>query len=418
MTTSSAREGLKDALRGLLDASSFSGSLSDYAIDGVEPTLVCAPRSQEEAAAVLRQASEVSAAVVPWGGGSQQRLGMRPARYDVAMDLKRLNRVIEYEPADLTVTCEAGIPLQELQRLLGERGQWLPLDPPLPGEATVGGVLATNASGPARTAHGSARDLVIGMTAGLADGSLVKSGGRVVKNVAGYDMAKLHIGALGTLGVILQVSFKVAPLPPLTRTLTVAAASPGPLFRLANAVYEVGLATNGLAVVWAERVWNLRVRFAGSQAAVDRSERDLRLLGRRLSVEEAGQEVWHALVELNRAAFGEAEVVVRTSALPVHVQETAELTVRARPEVVVVYPSVGVGYARWRQAPSSTALSGLRQSCESRGGALVLEAAPADLKRSVGVWGEPRGDFGLMQRLKNEFDPRAVLNPGRYLGGL
>ncbi len=199
---------------------SFDGG-EMYAVDGMTPSVVVKPTSQAEVAAAMGAANAAGAAVVPFGGGTQQGLGMPPERYDVALDLRQIESVVEYEAADLTITVEAGMRLSALQRLLAEKGQWLPLDPPVSDEATIGGVLATNASGPARFSRGTGRDLVIGMTVATAQGEIVKSGGRVVKNVAGYDLAKLHIGALGTTGVILQVSLKVSPLPVRTSMVAI-----------------------------------------------------------------------------------------------------------------------------------------------------------------------------------------------------
>ena len=266
--------GLSETLRSTLppEALSFSPEVT-YAVDGLSPRIVVMPATPHEVAAVLETANASGAAVLPRGGGTQTALGMPPQRYDVALDLKRLNGVVEYEPADLTVTVEAGMRLSELQKLLGEKGQWLPLDPPLPDEATIGGVLATNVSGPARLRYGSSRDLVIGMTVALASGEVVKSGGRVVKNVAGYDLAKLHIGALGTLGVIVQAVFKVAPLP----VQDVAVMVPGDLEalgRLADALIDARLALLGLVLSKGagETRWTLAARFAGGAAAVQRSQ--------------------------------------------------------------------------------------------------------------------------------------------------
>jgi glycolate oxidase FAD binding subunit len=419
MTLSRPDAALVDALRQRLDVAAFSGKPADFPLDGLEPALVCSPSSQEEAAAVLAVADEHGAAVVPWGGGSQMPLGMPPARYDLALDLRRVDRVVEHEPADLTVTVEAGIRLSELQRRLGERGQWLPLDPPVEAGATIGGLLAANSSGPGRVAYGTARDLVIGMTVALASGEVVKSGGRVVKNVAGYDMAKLHIGALGSLGVILQVSFKVAPLPPAPRTLRVSSSSASSLLALAAEVSAAGLATNGLVLSSGSDGWRLDLRFAGSEAAIDRSSRDLDALARRagFGVEDTSAAQWDEATAACRPD-GASSVVAKLSFPPKHLSVLVQSLSGARPQAIAAFPSVGVAWVRWPAPPLAAEIVGLRKASQSLGGALVIEAAPSKLKRAVGVWGEPRGDFPLMRRLKQEFDPKSTLNPGRYLGGL
>src|SRR5919108_3018793 len=171
------------------------------------------PGTAEDLADALRDASARGQPIVPWGAGTLQHLGAPPPPDAVVLETGALGRLVDYTPGDLTITVEAGMPIDALQATLGEQGQWLPWDPPAPGAATVGGLLAAGASGPLRLGFGSPRDWVLGMRVALGDGRLVKSGGKVVKNVAGYETHKLHIGALGTLGVIIDVTFKVSPLP-------------------------------------------------------------------------------------------------------------------------------------------------------------------------------------------------------------
>ncbi|HET6317935.1 MAG TPA: FAD-binding oxidoreductase, partial [Chloroflexota bacterium] len=188
-------------------------------IDGMTPATHATPDTAEELAQALRAADEAGQAVAPVGGGTQLELGMPPRRVDVALHTGGLNRIVEYEPADLTMTVEAGMQFRDLQAALGKHGQFLALDPAVEPHATIGGIIATNASGPLRFSYGSARDLVIGTRVANADGTVTRAGGRVVKNVAGYDLNKLHIGALGTLGIIVELSFKLAPIPPSLATV-------------------------------------------------------------------------------------------------------------------------------------------------------------------------------------------------------
>src|SRR5919202_2765316 len=188
-------------------------------IDGFSPAETVSPATAEEVAAALKAADDAGQAVAPVGGGTQLDLGMPPRRLDRIIETTGLDRVVEYEPADLTVTVEAGLRFADLQKTLSEQGQMLAFDPPAAPEATIGGLVATNASGPLRFAHGSARDLVIGTRVANPDGALTRAGGRVVKNVAGYDLNKLYVGGLGTLGVIVELSFKLAPIPPASATV-------------------------------------------------------------------------------------------------------------------------------------------------------------------------------------------------------
>lgn len=394
----------------------MSGGRERYAVDGMTPSVVVRPASQADVAAVLGAAGAAGAAVVPFGGGTQQWLGMPPERYDVALDLTRIDALVEHEPADLTVTVEAGMRLAALQRMLGERGQWLPLDPAVLEDATIGGVLATNASGPARLSRGTGRDLVIGMTVATAQGEIVKSGGRVVKNVAGYDLAKLHIGGLGTAGAILQVSFKIAPLP--VRTATVALEGDlEALLKLSRAVEAARLPLQGsvLAVGGSEKAWRLALRFAAGEAAVARSLVEVQALAANEAEGpyEVSESEWRSL----QPDHGASSVVVKASVLPGDLSGVLQALSRAGATVSAL-PGVGIARGSWDSVVDEEMLRRLREVCEGKQGALVIEKAPAEAKRAIDVWGEPGEGFVLMQRLKQAMDPKRVLNPGRFVGGI
>ncbi|MBI2942479.1 MAG: FAD-binding oxidoreductase [Chloroflexi bacterium] len=262
-------------------------------IDGERPAVICAPGTVEEAAAALRWADQAGLAVAPLGGGSRLDLGNRPRRLDLGLTTRGISRVLEYEPANLTVTVETGSSLAHLQAVLGEHGQFLPLDLPHADRTTIGGMLAANASGPSRLGYGSARDLVVGMTVILADGRITRSGGKVVKNVAGYDLNKLYIGSLGTLGVIAEATFKVTPRPARAETVIARfadAAAAGAVVQrilhssLAPVAVELLDAEGSRAVATAsgvdlpaveEREVLLAVLAAGPEGAVKRQVRDL-----------------------------------------------------------------------------------------------------------------------------------------------
>jgi glycolate oxidase FAD binding subunit len=252
----------------------------------------------------------------------------------------------------------------------------------------------------------------------MPTGDLVKSGGRVVKNVAGYDLAKLHIGALGSLGVIVQVSFKVSPLP--SQALSLSGTSPNLASLLATALHarNRGLAVNGLAISRnaGTSAWTLFVRCAGGEAAVDRSRREVEsfALTKGIAMQAAEASAWPTL-----PAFAPDHAIrVRASVLPNDVASMLEALVREDASIVA-YPTAGVVYGSWPAGGTTSAkLTGLRKRAESAHGALVLESAPADLKATTDTWGQSGPSYGLMQRLKTAFDPNNVLNPGRYLGGI
>jgi glycolate oxidase FAD binding subunit len=182
-----------------------------YLVEGRTPEAAVFPGTKEEVGAVLVAAGEAGVPVTPWGGGTRMGIGSPPGRIGLVLGLRRLDRILEHEPGDLTVTVETGLPFDTLQAELGKRGQWLSLDAGSAERATVGGTLASDASGPRRHLYGTARDLVIGLTVVLADGSVVRGGGKVVKNVAGYDLPKLFIGSFGTLGVLVEATLKLRP---------------------------------------------------------------------------------------------------------------------------------------------------------------------------------------------------------------
>jgi len=364
---------------------------------------------------VLRAANEQNQAVFPRGGGTQMAYGMPPERSGIVLDMRGVAGIVEYQAADLTVTVEAGMTLEHLQNVLGEHGQWLPLDPPCAPEATVGGILATNASGPTRHSKGTARDLVIGMQFVTAEGDLVKSGGRVVKNVAGYDLGKLQIGALGTLGVITQVTFKVSPLPAATLNLVASANDVAKLETLTKTLAGSQLPVQGLALVFrSDAGWSLQTRFAAGQSAVGRSRDEVGTLCKtlELDVTEATDEAW-----LSSLRPLQVSDVLQTSVAQSKVY--ALLTAYADiASTVVAYPSAGVAHVVIKPGTTAEAVTSLRKRCVDAGGALVIERGPLELRRSAGAWGEPRGDFALMQRLKAELDPKRLLNPGRFVGGI
>ena len=201
-------------------------ALASHIVDGMQPALVCFPSTAEQIAAALRVSVEAEAAVIPWGGGTAMSIGNRPRALDVVMATSRFNGVIEHDHANLTATVQSGTTLTALQEILARQRQFLPFDPPHPARATVGGIVAANLNGPRRSCYGSVRDLVIGMKVALASGEMIKAGGKVVKNVAGYDMCKLFVGSLGTLGILTEVTLRMAPIPETSATVIAAGALP------------------------------------------------------------------------------------------------------------------------------------------------------------------------------------------------
>ena len=399
-------------------------------IDGHAPTKQVHPSTADELADALQAANNAGKAVTPVGGGTQLGLGMPPERVDLALHTTKLKRVVEYEPADLTVTVEAGISLADLQTLLAEQGQFLALDPPVDAAATIGGVLATNASGPLRFAYGTARDLVIGTRVANTDGTLTRSGGRVVKNVAGYDLNKLYIGALGTLGITVEVSFKLAPIPPASATVVGAFASLNDIRGLAASVVHSPLAPHAIELLAPGAATTaglgsqpaLVLRVGGYEAAVQRQARDLSaLIGQHGgTVVETAPSVWADLAAMQ----GSRRPLLVKASVPI-AQSVAVVDVLQR-ELASLEPAVwahagnGVAYAACDAPADATLLRTLRQRVAGLGenASLVIVACPTPLKSEIDVWGEPTASIALMRAIKTKLDPKRTLNPGRYLGGI
>ena len=409
---------------------------ASYAVDGIVPQAVALPSTVDEVAKVMRMARREGAAVIPWGGGTGMGLGNLPRRYDIALSLSRLNAVVEHEPADLTATVLAGRTLADFQAHLASAGQFLPLDPPSPAEATIGGILAANASGPSRHAHGTARDLLLGLRFVQADGRVIKAGGRVVKNVAGYDMCRLLIGSLGTLGVIVEACFRLTPLPKAYATLAITVPSAQEAYRLACQAAPLSLRAVELLNATAARDLDglplapnggfvLLLATAGPAAAVERTREGIAALCTPIFIEGAAAGLWQAVGQITQPPTG--GIVAKASVLPSRAPELIERIEAIGREAlrlprIVCHVTAGIAYSAWPAADEPEAdlrlVTSLRKVAASLGGTLVVEAAPPAVKERLDVWGEPGADFTVMRGLKEQFDPQGVLNPGRFLGGL
>lgn len=367
-----------------------------YAVDTIEPRMVWKPTSVGELLAMTRQAETDGLAVIPWGGGTHMDLGFAPVRYDVALDMTGLKGVVEYHPDDLVLTVLAGTTLAEVDEVVRPQGLRLALDPPWPERATVGGVLAANASGPLRHVYGTARDLVLGMKVALTGGTEVKGGGRVVKNVSGYDLVRLFVGSLGTLGAIFEATFKLMPRPAVQETLAIECDGPETceawLSRLCGSDFapaSVELHRDG--------GWFLLVGLEG--------EREL-VASQRLALPAGGAVP---------PGPSDADTVLKVSVLPGDVVRYAA----AAPAGATVVGAAGVGVLRVHLAQGSPAsVRTLREAAQAMGGTLVVERAPAALKAEVDVWGPVGDSLELMRQIKQTVDPHGMFSPGRFVDRL
>jgi len=348
------------------------------------------PATAEELARHLHEAADAKLAVIPVGGGRASGMGNPVERADVLLYTTHLDRVIEHSQSDMVVSVEAGIALDALQAHLAKAGQFLPLDPFHSPGHTIGGLLATGWTGPLRFRYGSPRDFLIGIRVAMPDGKLASGGGRVVKNVSGYDMMKLHYGALGSLGVIVAASFKVFPKP--LHDVTVA--NDGG-WEAADEALSTPLAPSAVELSSDGRVL---ARFLGSPEAVDRVVSGLEW-------DEADSVVWEKHSRSGPEKW--ARIAIPRSGL--------RRIVEKLPQHDRWWASPGVGVAHWAIGADSSVVRGIREKAEAAGGTLVMLAAPDDFMREVGAWGAAPPTIDIMRRLKKAFDPDGILNPGRYV---
>lgn len=422
-----------------------------YAVDGVRPSAAARPGTAEEVAELVKLAAAEKLAVIPVGARTKLGIGMPPARYDLAIDMTRLDRVISYDPGDLTLSVEAGIPLAKLAATLAEHQQFLPLAVPFYERATIGGTLASGVDSPLRQMYGTARDFVLGMEFVTGDGVLTKSGGRVVKNVSGYDLHKLMLGAIGTLGIMTRVNFKTFPLPAETRGWLAGFTRAEDAFAFANSIRKSSLAPQTLEIFDRpaaammdaqlpnnEAEWSVAISAAGNERVLERSAGDLQDLSRNANAAAFRVLDGGAALEL-RAAIREFPALAATkftdclsakvTGLPTEMAETVRTlknvaTERGLPCAVLAR---GVGVIYFALLPTerdATAMARVTQyakeivSAAGKNNRGMILQSPLELKREMNVWGKPGEDFPLMQRVKQAFDPHGIFAPGRFVGGL
>ena len=376
-----------------------------------DDSLIVAPANRDELARTLRTAHAQGVTVAPYGAGTKQGWGY-PDRSALRLETRRLNALREHTWQDMTCTVEAGCTWSELQTRLAAHGQFVALDPLWPDRATVGGVIATNDSGSLRHRYGSLRDLVLGMTVVLADGTIARTGGKVVKNVAGYDLHKLMTGAFGTLGVITEVSFRLHAIPQQTRTLTLAATDAALLCELMRHLLDSQLSTQAIQLASGSGGFHLDVQLASLPEVLETQTTALNTLAQRLNLcaTAADATVWNLRQDLFEAA---GCIVVKATMLASDIESfvTAVHALEGRS----VTQAVGLAMAAI-PAGASAGITALRQRLEAAYGSLTVlqQPSPAELD----PWGTVPDSLPLMRELKRRFDPKGILNPGRFLGGI
>jgi len=434
--------------------------LLEYAIDGMVPGAIVRPASAPEAAEVVRFAIAEKLALIPSGSRSKLELGMPPARYDLALDMTGLHEIAHYDAGDLTLSVDAGIPLRQLAKVLAEKGQFLPLAVPCYETTTVGGTIASAIDSVLRNQYGTTRDFLIG--AEFVDGkaALCKSGGRVVKNVTGYDLHKLLVGSMGTLAVITRLNF---------RTFTLPQASGGHLAAFKDlegaSIYRAAVEKSGLPLAVLETLspemlaltpgvqpgnnegftanfdadhWWVYASYEGSEAVVPRIARDLQKLAREAAA--SSDQVLSASSDTHlggilREAFDWLRWAAPAVALfrivlpqskPGNLAGLLSVAQESTLRSALLVRAAGIVYfALLAENDDASALHSLETPAArvfslantSHGHAMLLHA-PLKLKSRANVWGPKRPDFAMMQRIKDSFDPQHIFAPGRFVGGI
>jgi glycolate oxidase FAD binding subunit len=412
--------------------------LTSAVVDASLPTAVVYPQTEAELAAVVACAHRHQWRVLPCGHGSKLSWGGLVKPVDLVISTQRLNRILDHAVGDMTLTAEAGLQLSELQPVLAEHNQFLAVDPAYPHQATLGGIVSTAAAGALRQRYGGIRDMLIGISFVRYDGQLAKAGGRVVKNVAGYDLMKLMTGAYGTLGIISQLTFRLYPLPEASKTVLVsgnadvartlaAELQQSPLTPVAADILSPTLAKQ----LGHQEAYLLAARFQSILPGVNEQVDKLMAMvpleaHTEVLVEAAEAQFWDLS---NALLYGEGRhaggpqaspvVVAKVGMRPAMAVETLEAitSMLSVPYLARVHSGSGIGTLRLAAAVTPATVMDLRRLCETAGGYLTVLEAPNALKQAIDVWGYQGSALALMASIKRQFDPQQCLSAGRYLNG-
>ena len=385
------------------------------------------PNTQEELAALIACARQNRWRVLPCGSGSKLDWGGLVEGVNIAVSTARLNRLVEHAVGDLTVTAAAGMKFADLQAVLGAAGQFLPIDPAYPQQATLGGIVATADTGSLRHRYRGVRDLLLGITFVRSDGKIAVAGGRVVKNVAGYDLMKLFTGSYGTLGIISQVTFRVYPLPESSGTVILTGET-GALTQATQILLSSALTPTAVDLLSPDLVTKLGlgkgtgliVRFQSIAESVQQQSARLLEVGEKLGLqgtkcsENDEHQLWQRLPETMWNCNTKSAIICKIGIRPSEaVKAINELPIQD----ALIHAGSGLGVLRFETATAETLLQ-VRQKCEAKGGFLTVLVAPTDIKQELDIWGYTGSAIDVMGRIKQQFDPENILSPNRFLSGI
>ena len=430
--------------------------LKAYAIDGKKPKVIVSPKTIQEVSKVVAQANQQRLTIVPRGNGTKMGMGGIPKKIDIILSTSRLNRIMDSDCENLTLSAESGMTLNEVQKSLAKvgKGYFLPLDPPFTEKATLGGIVATNSSGPKRLLYGTARDMIIGTKAVFPNGDIVVSGGKTVKNVSGYDMCKLLIGSYGTLGILCEMTFKLLPLPEKEATLLLSFARLGEADGFAREVRSSQLIPSSIETLNALAVQKMRysmsmppngnylvaIGLEGVAESIDRQIAEMSEIGRKHGFLEAvtldsekHQAFWvsirdfsqgltenypnlislksNFLISKSDEMLGSYEMIARELGI--------ECAFICHSGNGILYSYILPGKKFRSKIESFIELIGkMTADAAKNEGNLVIESSPLLIKKKVEVWGQSRSDYQVVRRLKEQIDPAGILNRGRFVGGI
>lgn len=414
-------------LQGIVGESNVAEATESDRIDGVQPEVVVEPETAEQVAEIMKFARSEGVSVATRGGGTKMGWGNIPAAAEIVLSTRRMNEIIEHEPGDQVVRVQAGAKLSYVQQSLFRANQMIALDPPSAlKDATIGGVISTNDSGPRRFKYNTTRDIIIGTKVVLADGTIAKSGGKVVKNVAGYDLGKLYTGALGTLGVIVEANFRLHPLPEAARTVAVEVETPAQAKAAMMSLWHSQIEASAIELHWGEEKKLVSALLESIPDGVEVKEEQAQVMLKSIGeVRSLTDDEYDELGPYPRPDGRNGEVVIKAAAPPAELDGLIEVLTNATGRRGIKsnlrgHAATGIIFSGLSGEENDVveAVEEAREILVRRGGSLVVREAPASFKRRVEVWG-PAGDYmGLTRRLKEKFDAAGTLNPGRYLGGI
>lgn len=434
-----------------------------YRVDGIQPLLAVRPGTREEVREIVRLARASKQAVIPVGAGTNLETGMPPQSYALALDMARLNCVLAYDPGDLTISVQAGCPLRDLQAAAAKQGQFLPFEPAYAEHATIGGSLAANSGNLCGAGYGTPRDFVLGMEFVTGEGELAHSGGRVVKNVTGYDLHKLMIGSFGTLGAIVSVNFRLYPLLEKGRLFAASFGTAEGAFSMMREITSSYLKPRTLLILDpgaaarlrpadteladSHDLWTVVAIVRGHPAVLNRHESDMEAMSHRGGagefIVEDGEKLEQTSVRLREftAKLNKEKATGIGARIGVSPTDSRELLGRIREDAsreefdsAMMFHSTGIAeVALWSDTLSAGAIDGgeshemerlyrvskqIFEAAKKCGSRAMIEWCPLKLKSRLNIWGEPASNFALMQKVKTVFDPDGIFSPGRFVGGL